>query len=329
MDDHGYVMGLMSFLMVLPAITLLMVFLDMTNGGINENSRVIESGVVLNTAKDFEADIVVTGKQVIQSRAENVVNSGVPLQNSRATLRSDLQNKMDNIAENYEENNRVQVSCNITSVDNSEDPFAVQVNSTVYVSKDSITHLENVSQEVSLIDPQYSIPDPLPFIKCRTFGRAQAVNGRVIFGESLADYLRLRMVTNASVYENATSPLIIKKCPYDPYTLHGTGNYNTLKNCIDNGYFHESDDGPCFLCRLEGKGTCPHYGFETYIVPPRPNSTNQTSAPSSIDHVVFNDTSPASGTYSGWRIVYYKDGVNNFTIYLDNAHRLKYGFPMV
>lgn len=111
----------------------------------------------------------------------------------------------------------------------------------------------------------------------------------------------------------------------------------TLKNCIENGYFHESSDGSCFLCRLEGKGTCPHYGFETFITPPTSNSTgNNTNlstnstfnfAPSSIDHVIFNETPPGTGTYPGKMIVYYSDGLNHLKIFLDNSHRQKYGLP--
>ena len=76
--------------------------------------------------------------------------------------------------------------------------------------------------------------------------------------------------------------LIIKKCPYDPYIHHG--NSLTLKNCIDNGYYHESVGGSCYLCRLEGKGKCPHYGFEVFIKP-RENNINQSI--SSSDYVIF------------------------------------------
>lgn len=334
MDKKGYVMGGMAFLLVLPAILLLMVFIDMTNSGIAENSRVLKSTRVLSTVNDLENNLPVTAKQVFQNEAENVVNSGIPLSNSRETIKRDLQTRMDQIARDYEKNDAVEVECNITSVGNSEDPFAVEVNSSIYVGKDDVTHQEYISQDVSLIDPQYPIMNPLPFIKCKNHGGAQSVNGKIIFGTSLVNYLESRGVENASAYENSTTALIIKKCPYDPYKMHGN-DFNTLKNCIDNGYFHESSDGSCFLCRLEGKGTCPHYGFETFIVPSPSsnityNGTNFTlnSAPSSIDHVIFNETNQEA-TYHGKQFIYYSDGINLLFIYLDNAHRQKYGLPII
>ncbi|HEX7467417.1 MAG TPA: hypothetical protein VF324_02360, partial [Methanobacterium sp.] len=95
----------------------------------------------------------------------------------------------------------------------------------------------------------------------------------------------------------------------------------------ENGYFHESSDGACFLCRLEGKSTCPHYGMETFIVPSEFFNSTSISAPSSIDHVIFNDTPPGDGTYPGRVFEYYSDGKNYFKIFLDNSHRLKYGIP--
>ena len=90
----------------------------------------------------------------------------------------------------------------------------------------------------------------------------------------------------------------------------------------DNGYFHDSNDGSCFLCRLEGKATCPDYGFETFIVPSNYSNSTLMFAPSSIEHVIFDDY-----VYPGKGIVYYFDGSNYCKLFLDNGHRQKYGLP--
>ncbi|MCE5214011.1 MAG: hypothetical protein LLF83_04750 [Methanobacterium sp.] len=341
MDDHGYVMSGMSLLLILPTIILFMVFLDMNNAGVEENSQLLHSDKVLKTSKDFESNIPVAGKEVLKQDAENVVRTGIPLTNSRKTVKDDLQIKMDQLSSNYEKNTGLEVECNITSVDNSEDPFSVEINSTIYIGKDSVFHKENLSQDISLTDTQYPMPNPLPFIKCKNFGGVQVVNNnKIAFNSSLVEYLNNRGVENAVAYENATTSYIIKKCPYDPYIMHGNLGYNTLKTCIENGYFHESSDGSCFLCRMEGKGTCPHYGMETFILPAAsPDITNNNStnislnlsfkrAPSSIDHVIFNDTPPGTGTYQGDILTLYNDGVNCFKIFLDDAHRMKYGIPI-
>ncbi len=122
----------LSFLLILPAIMLFMVFLDMTSNGVDGNSQVLESGRVLNTAKDLEADIV-TGKEIIQSEAEKWLIQEFHYPNSRQQIKKDIQVKMDQIATIYQDNDKLDVECNITSVGNSEDPFAVEVNSSIKV----------------------------------------------------------------------------------------------------------------------------------------------------------------------------------------------------
>ena len=341
MDNRGYVMGGMSFLLVLPAIILCMVFIDLAIAGENSTVLHLESGTTLNLAKDVEANIPLVGREVIKDTADGVAKTGEPLLDSRKTVRNKIQIKMDEISLSFYNNTGLNVECNITSVDSAADPFQVEVNSSILVKKDSVTHQENISQNISIIEPQCPLKDPLPFIKCKNYGGVQINGSKIFYGSSLTQYLMARGVENAMSYENATTPLIIKKCPYDPYLWHGKDpGFIILKNCIENGYFHESSDGSCFLCRLEGKGTCPHYGMETFISPGKisdstfnsgHNSTsNDTvlSGPCSSDHVIFNDTIWFGGTYSGREIVFYFDGLNYFKLFLDNGHRQKYGLPM-
>jgi hypothetical protein len=111
-------------------------------------------------------------------------------------------------------------------------------------------------------------------------------------------------------YIEATAPLTIKKCPYDPYVHHG--DPGVLKDCLDTGYFHESADGSCYLCRLEGKGKCPHYGMEVFIQPHTPLGNESLSC---SDHVVFADH------YNGEKI----DPNDWDSLILDSSHRKKYG----
>ncbi|HTX60871.1 MAG TPA: hypothetical protein VMC48_01040, partial [Methanobacterium sp.] len=109
-------MSAMSFLLILPAIMLFMVFIDMNTGGIQENSQKIESNCVINGVKDLEAEIQVTGKETFKNEAENVVKSGIPLSNSRQTIKNEMQIRMNKIAKRTTDNNDIEVECNITSV---------------------------------------------------------------------------------------------------------------------------------------------------------------------------------------------------------------------
>ena len=326
MDSRGYAMTAMSFLMVLPALLLVAVLFDISSIGSSSVSTNLASDAVLQTFNDVEGDIPILTSQVLMEEDKRVIESGESLSNSRKSLRDDLQGELNSKYELYGNSSGLKVKCQVRAVDSSAEPFEVEVNTTVWVEKGNVSHMENLTQEVSITSPQCRVADPVPFIKCKYYGGVTNTTERIIYGSSLENYLNYRGVTNAWAYENATSPLIIKKCPYDPYKSHGKSQgFIILKNCIDNGYFHESSDGSCFLCRLEGKSTCPHYGFETFVVPaPSPNNT-VNSAPCSSDHVIFNDTNGVSGTYPGNHVVYYKNGVYYFKLFLDNGHQNKYG----
>lgn len=329
MDHKGYVMGGLSFLLVVPAILLVAVFVDISHAGGESTGTILKSDTTLYAAKDIEEDIPVQGLEVLREESEGVVKTGNPVVNSRQTVKIALQKRMDLKTEEYHNSTGLKVNCTILNVNTASDPFEVEVNSTIYVEKDDVKHWETVNQNISIRDADSRIPDPLPFIKCKNYGGVTNTTDRILYGFSLANYLNARNISNATVYENATAPLFIKKCPYDPYDYHGTSNNHiVLKNCLENGYFHESSDGACFLCRLEGKSTCYHYGFETFIKPAASLNETLIFAPCSSDHVIYNDTNPdGSGTYRGKAVEYYFDGSHHFKLFLDNGHRSKYGLP--
>lgn len=339
MDNNGYVMSLSSFFLILPAVLLLTVLVDMTVDQTSIQQDILNSQDVMGVATDLEACLPLVGREVLRDKSLEVIHSGKPLSNSRKEVKEELQNRMDSFCSRYCGDGML-VECKILNVDNSFDPFCVEVKSRCTVNKGTLKHQVNLTQNISLVNGSFPIYDPLPFIKCRNYGGATIKGDRTYYGSSLENYLKSRGIENFEAYENATSALSIKKCPYDPYILHGdTDELVNLKNCIDNGFYHESSDGSCFLCRLEGRGTCPHYGMETFITPaPSDNtlfsnplanvslSNNSSNAPSSVDHVIFNDTG-SHGTYSGCRLIYFTNGTHNFQLYLDNSHRQKYGLP--
>ena len=322
MDQKGYIISVLSFLLIIPAILIVAVFLDMTNIGIGSQSLTIQSDVTFYTAKDIERNIPVIMEKTLQKTANDVIKTGDPLTNSRIVIKNSLQKEMDNLSEKYHYDD-MNVTCKIWSVAPSPDPSKIEVNSTVYVKKGNLAHNESISQNISIMGPDYPIPDPLPFIKCKKYGKITNTSTKILYGSSLANLLKAENVKNADVYKNATSPLFLKRCPYDPYINHGNfPPFIALKNCIDNGYFHDSSDGSCFLCRLEGKATCPDYGFETFIVPYNSSNSTLVYAPCSSEHVIFDNY-----VYQGKGIIYYSYGSNYCKLFLDNGHRQKYGLP--
>ncbi len=319
MDQKGYVISSISFLLIIPAIYLVAVFADIAHSGSESQGLSIQSDVVLSTERDIESNLPLVAENIFQKTSTEVIENGNPLTDSRTAIKNNLQSKMDDLAIKYN-NEGMNATCRILSVESSTDPFKVLINSTISIKKGHVTHLRNLSQDVSLMDVNYPIPDPLPFIKCKNFGGATNSSNRIIYGSSLVNFLKNRNKSNTEVYINATSPLIIKKCPYEPYQTHGQShNLINLKNCIDNGYYHESIDGACFLCRLEGKAVCSHHGMENFIVPSVSTNNTLFSAPCSCDHVIFNDN------YDGLGFIYYSNGTGYYKIFLENGHRQKYG----
>ncbi|OPX58084.1 MAG: hypothetical protein A4E25_01847 [Methanobacterium sp. PtaB.Bin024] len=331
MNDKGYVMSLTSFLLILPVFLMLLVFINMTVGQADLQQSVLTSEDVLGVTKDLETNIPRIGREVIKDKSEEVIKSGIPLSDSRKSIRDEIQSRMDIWCSRYNYEG-IRTDCDILYVDNSQDPFQIEVKSKIKVEKGELKHQENLTQNISLINDSFPIMDPLPFVKCREHGGATIRGNRIFYGYSLSNYLESRGINNSEAYENATSPLYIRKCPYDPYELHGSSqDLMNLKNCLDNGFYHESSDGSCFLCRLEGKGVCPHYGMETFILPaPSENlsylNNSSATATSAPDHVIFDDT--GHGTYPGHMIVYFNNGTHYFYLYLDDSHRKKYGLPL-
>lgn len=322
MDQKGYIISGLTFLLMIPAVLLMAVFLDVAHIGSESQCLAIQSDVTFYAAKDIERNIPVLTEKILQKVANEVIKTGDPLSNSRSHIKNSLKEELNHLSEKYC-NEGMNVTCEVWSVHSSKDPFKIEVKSTICLSKGTVVHNESIIQDISIIDPDYPIPDPEPFIKCKKYGGVKNTSTKIFYGSSLVNLLKTKNITNVEVYENATSPLVIKKCPYDPYSNHGNfPHFIVLKNCIDNGYFHESNDGTCFLCRLEGKATCSHYGFETFIVPSASSNSTSITAPCSIDHVIFNGT-----VYPGKGITYCYDKYNYYELFLDDGHRQKYGLP--
>ena len=335
MDKKGYVIGGLSFLLIVPSILLLMVLIDMVN--LDESSNtLLKSDNTFYIVGDIEGNIPPMTRQVLKETAEDVVKTGNSIPNSKLVIKNTLQSKINDLIGNYTNNTGVTIKCVVNSINPGLDPFEVEVNSSILAVKDNISYSRNICQNVSILglssyrfsgesNEFYEIPDPLPFIKCKKYGGIKVKDGRILYGSSLSKYLKGK-INGSEVYENASSPLYIRKCPYDPYTIHGNSKkYSTLKNCIKNGYYHESNDGACILCRLEGKSICDHNGFETFIVPARFTKKIVIRAPCSIDHVIFQEEH--QDIYPGESVEYYSSASFSLRIFLDNGHRIKYGLP--
>jgi len=312
LDEKGNVFTslaiLMTFIIIFSAILIINVAIDYNN--VNSNS--IDSNNFNYVIQDYQRNIPIITKEAMEEIADEVIKTGTPCVNSNLAIQNRVNEKLKIINKKYQDNYGLTIESDVLSILNSEDPFHVKIKTKVFVKKGNLEYNQIIEQLVSIEE----LKDPLPFLMCKNHPTLIENNTKISYKDSLKFYFDENNLINPDAYLNAISPLFIKRCPYDPYVHHGDSY--TLKNCIDNGYYHESADGSCYLCRLEGKGGCFHYGLETFIVPNNVNNLNLSSI-SSTDHVVFSDH------YPGDALTFYSYGNLYEIIFLDNAHRAKYG----
>lgn len=330
MDNRGYVMGGIAFLLIIPALILSNILISAV---LMDNTMIIpfKSDRIHQLSGDVESDIPKFTIQGLNETSDMVSKTGEPVSNSRSTIKSRIQTKFDDSYYEYQKITGINVYCRINSVDNTKDPYKICVNSTLYINYNDSYLVKNLSQEVQLACSNSAagyckIKDPLPFIKTKGYGDITIEGDKIYYGTALSNYLRSKDIKNYEIYENASSPLYFKRCPYDPYHSHGHSNMAlNLKNCIDNGYYHVSADGSCIFCRLEGKPVCGHVGLETFILPGNYRLGGDT-APCSVDHVIFG-TSPVE-IYNGKSIECKFNDTISIWMYLDLGHKNKYGLPI-
>lgn len=271
----------------------------------NENIDSVENDNFKYIVDDYTNNLEILGRNSINDACTKVYRS-LKLFNSKDQIKKNLDNKLTKKNEEFAKKYDVQISSTVLSVEPTDTPWKVLFKVKLNIKKNSNYFYRIIEKNVSV----EGLRDPLPPAKLSAASGIFIQGDKLNYKNALTRYLKLRNLDSPFSYAFATSPLTIKKCPYDPYTHHG--DPGVLKDCLKNGYFHESRDGSCYLCRLEGKGTCPHYGFEVFIQPHTPLTNDSVSC---TDHVIFYDH------YPGQKI----DKLDINSLILDSSHRKKYG----
>jgi len=313
-DEKGNFSIVISGILLVSFLILSMVVLNMAVNEMKNNNEAISSNQYGYIINDYRNNLNIIEREALEELSDNVINNKKGCEDAREELKKIIDKKLSEKNEEYYKNYNMVIDSHICGIENSSDPFYIKFKTYISSEKDDFSY-ENIEEDdVSVI----GLKDPTPVVFCGRDSSFSHNETKVQYGYSLAKFLKNKGIENYSYYINATAPFIIKKCPYDPYKKHGEGY--AMKDCRDNGYYHESADGACYLCRLEGKGGCGHYGFETFINPQKTNQTNLTSACGS-DHVIFED-----GTYPGVEVIYYTNEGFNEILFLDpHGHKVKYG----
>ena len=271
----------------------------------NQNIDSYENDNFKYVVDDYSNNLEILGRDSIADACDKVYKT-YKLFDSEDQIKKNLNKKLDKKNKEFEEKYDMKISSNTLSVEPTDSPWKVLFKVKLDITKNSNKYSRVIEKNVSI----EGLRDPLPIAKLSVASGIYIEGDKLNYFNALTRYLKLRNLDSPFSYAFATTPLTIKKCPYDPYVHHG--DPGVLKDCLKKGYFHESRDGSCYLCRLEGKGTCPHYGLEVFIQTHTPLMNDSISC---SDHVVFHDH------YTGQKI----DKTDINSLILDSSHRKKYG----
>ena len=319
-DEKANFSIIISGLLLISFLLLSVIVLNTAMEEREENNEIISSSQYQYIMNDYIRNLPLIEHEALEELSEKVIRNKQPSKDSKKDLKELVDEKLDLKNQEYYDNYNININSSLIAIENSSDPFSYKFNTYISSVKGDYSFENVISSDVDCI----GLKDPVPLLFCKGNYGLSYNETSYSYGNSLSEFLRMQGVENYSCYDNASSPFIIRKCPFDPYVHHGDDNGSIMKNCRDNGYYHESRDGACYLCRLEGKSGCEHYGFETFINPQRTNETGLVSACGS-DHVIFSDD-----IYPGVEVIYNSDNASgvafNEILYLDpNGHKVKYG----
>ena len=304
-DSKGnLIIGTTAILIV--ALLLICIFvISCINYIQNENIDSVQNDNFKYLIDDYTQNLEISQRDAIAKATQKIFN-GLHIFNSENRIKKNLNEILDEKNKEYEEKYGVKITSEVLSVENTDSAWKILFKTRLNVQKDNEKFSKIIEKNATI----EGLRDPLPLAKLTIASGILTYDDKIHYQEGLSAYMLLHQFDSPESYIEATAPLYIKKCPYDPYIHHG--DPGVLDDCLKQGYFHESADGSCYLCRLEGKGKCPHYGFEVFIQTHTPLKNESLSC---SDHVVFADH------YNGQKI----DPDDWNSLILDSSHQKKYG----
>jgi hypothetical protein len=312
-DKKGSIFTYLYLVIIISIVLMAILILNLSMVYYEIDQNELNSKTFNYVLYDYETNIPVLSYKVLENLSNRVVEAGLPLTDSRESIKKELEKSLLQKNKEYHKNSGIQIEGHVSYVGNGEDPFHININTLITAFKDNISYNKQITSEISI----ENLKDPLPAIKCGKYQSFSYNSTNYNYGNSLSEYLESKNQFGSQYYINGTSPLKIKKCIYEPYTQHGEGV--SMESCLKNGYYHESRDGSCYLHRLEGVGLCSDYGMETFILPNPKLNQSGLMATSSPDHVIFGYS------YPGESILLNNSHGSKSLIFLDNSHRQKYG----
>ena len=267
-DSKGNIIAGTTAILIITLLLICIFVVTSINYIQNENMDSQSNDNFKYIVDDYTQNLEISEREAIDGATQKVFN-GLPVINSENQIKKNLNKLLDERNEEYEKRYNVKIDSETLSVENTDSPWKLLFKVKLNIEKDDEKFSKIVEKNASV----EGLRDPLPIAKLTVLSGILTYDNQIHYKTALSAYMVLHNFDSPESYIEATAPLYIKKCPYDPYIHHG--DYGVMDDCLKNGYFHESADGSCYLCRLEGKGKCPHYGFEVLFKRIPPLKTNR------------------------------------------------------
>ena len=253
-DEKGNFSIILTSLILIGFLLLSIIILNVAINQERENGEIVSSNNFQYIVNDYIRNLPLIEHEALEDLSEEIIKDKRPSLDSKSDLKEIVDGKLSAKNQEYYENYGIQINSSLIAIENTSNPFSYKFKTHILSVKGDYSFEKIVSSDVDCID----LKDPVPILYLKDYHGLSYNESFYNYGNSLSEFLRSKGVENYSFYIDANSPLIIRKCPYDPYKHHGDDNGKIMKNCRDNGYYHESRDGACYLCRLEGKSGCEH-----------------------------------------------------------------------
>ena len=176
----------------------------------NENIDSGENDNFKYIVDDYSNNLEVLGRDSIED-ACNKVYKTFKLLNSEDQIKKNLNKKLTKKNEEFEEKYDMKISSEVLSVEPTDSPWKVLFKVKLNMKKNSNRFYKIIEKNVSV----EGLRDPLPVAKLSVASGIFIEGDKINYKNALTRYLKLRNLDSPFSYAFATSPLTIKKCPYE------------------------------------------------------------------------------------------------------------------
>ena len=215
-DEKGnIIIGSLAILIITLLLIAIFVFTSITYIN-NENIDSKANDNFKYIVDDYRNNLEIEGRNSIADVTEKVYNS-FKVSNSENEIAKKLTGRLNEKNKEYEQKYGVKINSEVISVENTESPWNILFKVRLHVEKDGEKY-DGIIQKNASVE---GLRDPLPLAR---FSRVTGIlfyDGEIHYEKVLAGYMYFHKFDSPWSYLFATSPLYIKKCPYDPYIHHG------------------------------------------------------------------------------------------------------------